>query len=41
MKVAFITGAMPPAKCGVGDYTDVLISNLVNEGVDIHVITNV
>ncbi|WP_243346200.1 glycosyltransferase [Parabacteroides sp. FAFU027] len=41
MKVAIITGAVPPAKCGVGDYTDVLISNLINAGIKIDVITDI
>jgi glycosyltransferase involved in cell wall biosynthesis len=41
MRVAIITGAMPLAKCGVGDYTDVLVTNLIKAGVNIDVITDV
>ncbi|WP_343522471.1 glycosyltransferase [Pedobacter sp.] len=41
MRVAIITGAMPLAKCGVGDYTDVLVTNLVKAGVNVDVITDV
>lgn len=41
MRVAMITGAMPLAKCGVGDYTDVLITSLTNAGVKVDVITDV
>lgn len=41
MKVAMITGAIPPARCGVGDYTDVLISNLIDAGIEIDVVTDV
>ncbi len=28
MKILFITGAYPPMKCGVGDYTAILVSSL-------------
>ncbi len=41
MKIAMITGAIPPAKCGVGDYTDVLVSNLIHAGIEVDVITDI
>lgn len=40
MKIAIITGALPPAKCGVGDYTDILASFLAKKGIEISVITD-
>jgi len=38
MKVCLITGAFPPDRCGIGDYTDRLAGSLARLGTDIHVV---
>ncbi|AAK81008.1 glycosyltransferase involved in cell wall biosynthesis [Clostridium acetobutylicum] len=41
MKVCMISGALPPIKCGVGDYSDILCSHLnKNSNIDLSVITS-
>lgn len=40
MKIMFLTGAFPPAKCGVGDYTSSLTNALAKKNVRVGVLTN-
>ncbi|MCR3757947.1 glycosyltransferase [Clostridium felsineum] len=41
MKVCMITGALPPLKCGVGDYSDILCDYLnKNPNIELNVITS-
>ena len=41
MKLCVITGTLPPAKCGVGDYSEALYSALIkNYDVDLDIITS-
>lgn len=39
MKICIISGTLPPLKCGVGDYTDILC-NYLAKNLDIYVITS-
>ncbi|MBP8674775.1 MAG: glycosyltransferase [Acetomicrobium sp.] len=39
-KIAIISGSYPNMKCGVGDYTDVLVSYLSDIGIDVDVLTS-
>jgi len=41
MRLCLITGAFPPQRCGIGDYTERLGSHLAALGVDVHVLTSV
>lgn len=40
MRILFLTGEYPPMQGGVGDYTWALGSALVEQGVDVHVLTS-
>ena len=40
MKICFVVGAFPTMKCGIGDYTSKLASELSNNGHDISIITS-
>jgi glycosyltransferase involved in cell wall biosynthesis len=40
LKVGLISGAFPPIKCGVGDYTYHLACHLANAGTDVFVVTS-
>lgn len=40
MKICMIAGAFPPAKCGIGDYTERLCSGLSSLGLTVDVITS-
>jgi glycosyltransferase involved in cell wall biosynthesis len=39
VKIAMVTGSYPPQPCGIGDYSDRLVRELVAAGVDVEVIT--
>lgn len=39
MRVCMVTGTLPPAKCGVGDYTDKLCSNLAKKKIEVYAVT--
>lgn len=39
-KIVFVSGAIPPAHCGVGDYTHCLMNSLADAGYEVHVITD-
>ena len=38
MKIAMVTGSYPPQPCGIGDYTDRLVRELLAAGTDVEVI---
>ncbi len=38
MKVALITGSLPPDPCGVGDYTYKLYKALSDKGIDVEIL---
>ena len=40
MRIAMVCGSYPPQPCGIGDYTERLVSELIRSGVDIEVITS-
>lgn len=40
MNVCLVSGAFPPDRCGIGDYTDCLARNLAQLGVEVHIITS-
>lgn len=41
MKVLLICGSLPPARCGVGDYTHTLANAMFDIGIDVSVMTSV
>src|SRR5271157_4031708 len=40
LRVCILTGTYPPARCGVGDYTELLAGALVAGGVEVSVVTS-
>ena len=40
MRIAMVCGSYPPQPCGIGDYTERLVSELIRSGVDTEVITS-
>jgi len=39
-RICLITGAFPPERCGIGDYTERLGSHLASLGIEVHVVTS-
>ena len=41
MRLCLVTGAFPPQRCGIGDYTECLGRHLAGMGVEAHVVTSI
>ena len=40
MRICMVTGSYPPARCGVGDYTELLSTALAEHGAQVRVVTS-